>query len=200
MELNFEKAGGLITVIVQDAKSLKVLMVGFMNPEALEITKSTGNVTFFSRTKNRLWTKGETSGNFLVVKEIKIDCDKDTLLIMANPVGPACHTGADTCFFEENNRISNVFFLNKLESIINNRKLNPDENSYTTKLFSKGINKVAQKVGEEAVELVIEAKDENNRELFLGEAADLLFHYMVLLQAKNYTLGDVMSVLESRHK
>ncbi len=197
MALNFEKAGGLIPVVVQDNTTNKVLMVGFMNEEALAKTKAENKVTFFSRTKNRLWTKGETSGNFLNVVDILEDCDHDTLLIKSNPVGPVCHTGADTCF-SETNKGSKTSFIDYLKSIIKSRKQNPDDVSYTASLFKKGINKVAQKVGEEAVELVIEAKD-NDKELFLGEAADLLFHYLVLLEAKGYELDEVISVLEKRN-
>ena len=185
----------LVPVIVQDAVSNKVLMLGFMNEDALNKTKEDGKVTFYSRSKQHLWTKGETSNNFLLVKEIISDCDNDTLLIKANPVGPVCHTGADTCFSENNSSFS----LEKLEAVITDRKNNPSGNSYTSSLFAKGINKVAQKVGEEAVELVIESKDDN-KEKFLGEAADLLYHYLVLLQAKNYELDDVLNVLAERHK
>lgn len=187
---------GLVPAIVQDATTKNVLMLGFMNNEALNKTQELKKVTFFSRTKNRLWTKGEESGNFLNVQSITIDCDNDTLLIKANPVGPVCHTGSDTCFNESN---ADVAFLYKLESIINDRKNNPTDSSYTSSLFKKGINKIAQKVGEEAVEIVIEAKD-NNDELFLGEAADLLFHYLILLQAKNKNLDQVIEVLKKRHK
>src|SRR5690606_18133319 len=194
-KIDFEKLDGLVPCIVQDANSGVVLMLGFMNAEALEKTISEKTVTFYSRTKKRLWTKGETSGNFLRVVEILSDCDNDTLLVKARPEGPACHTGADTCF-NENNKTWN---LAKLDGIIADRKANPTEGSYTASLFNKGINKVAQKVGEEAVELVIEAKD-NNDELFLNEAADLMFHYLVLLRAKGFTLADVEAVLESRHK
>ena len=197
MALNFEKAGGLIPVVVQDDQTLKVLMVGFVNEEALAKTKAEGRVTFFSRTKNRLWTKGESSGNFLNVVSIAEDCDQDTLLIKANPVGPVCHTGADTCF-NETNAHSKTAFIDHLKGIIKSRHNNPNDTSYTASLFKKGINKVAQKVGEEAVELVIEAKDDN-KDLFLGEAADLLFHYLVLLEAKGYELDEVIAVLESRH-
>ena len=186
---------GLVPVIVQDAISNKVLMLGFMNEEALTKTKTENKVTFFSRSKQRLWTKGETSNNFLLVKEILLDCDKDTLLIKATPTGPVCHTGTDTCFNENNSSFS----LDKLEEVISNRKNNPSDSSYTSSLFAKGINKVAHKVGEEAVELVIESKD-NDKEKFLGEAADLLFHYLILLQAKNYKLDDVVNVLAQRHK
>lgn len=195
--LDFTKSPDkLVPVIVQDSITQKVLMLGYMNAEAFEKTQKEKRVTFFSRSKNRLWTKGEESGNFLDVKEIRIDCDKDTILIKAIPMGPVCHTGTDTCFNEKN---SSNDFLFELEQIISDRKNNPSEKSYTSSLFSKGINKVAQKVGEEATELVIEAKDDN-KELFLGEAADLLFHYMILLQAKNFELKDVIAVLKSRHK
>lgn len=197
MELDFEKQGGLVPAVVQDANTRLVLMVGFMNQEALEVTEKTGKVTFFSRTKQRLWTKGETSGHFLLVKDIKKDCDNDSLLIKVEPIGPTCHTGADTCFFEDNH--DPIAFIRTLGQTIKDRKANLSESSYTASLFKKGINKVAQKVGEEAVELVIEAKDDN-KDLFLGEAADLLFHYLVLLEAKDYSLSDVVKVLESRHK
>ena len=186
---------GLIPVIIQDATTQKVLMLGFMNEDALAKTKAEGKVTFYSRTTQRLWTKGERSGNFLLVKEIFIDCDNDTLLIKAQPTGPVCHTGADTCFNETNP----AFTLQKLEDTIADRKNNPNDNSYTSSLFKKGINKVAQKVGEEAVEMVIESKD-NNEEKFLNESADLLYHYLILLRAKNYSLNDVIKVLAERHK
>jgi phosphoribosyl-ATP pyrophosphohydrolase/phosphoribosyl-AMP cyclohydrolase len=179
---------------VQDAVTHKVLMLGFMNNEALQKTKTGGKVTFFSRSKQRLWTKGETSNNFLTVKEIICDCDNDTLLIKATPAGPVCHTGADTCFNETNTS----FTLNTLEQIIAARKQNPGETSYTSSLFAGGINKIAQKVGEEAVELVIESKDDN-KERFLAEAADLIYHFLVLLQAKNTGLGEVIELLERRH-
>jgi phosphoribosyl-ATP pyrophosphohydrolase/phosphoribosyl-AMP cyclohydrolase len=196
MNPDFSKyTDSLVPVIVQDFTSNKVLMLGFMNKEALAKTKTENRLTFFSRSKQRLWTKGEKSGNFLIVKEIISDCDNDTLLIKAAPSGPVCHTGADTCFNENNSSFS----LEKLEEVINDRKSNPSESSYTSSLFAKGINKIAQKVGEEAVELVIESKDDS-KEKFLGEAADLLFHYMVLLQAKNYKLNDVVAVLAERHK
>ena len=185
---------GLVPAIVQDAISNKVLMLGFMNEEALNKTNAEGKVTFFSRSKQRLWTKGETSDNFLLVKEILADCDNDTLLIKATPTGPVCHTGADTCFNETNSSFS----LEKLEEIIADRKKNPSGLSYTSALFEKGINKIAQKVGEEAVELVIESKDDN-KEKFLNEAADLLYHYLVLLQAKNYSLIDIINRLAERH-
>lgn len=196
MKPNFEKsADGLIPVIIQDNTTNKVLMLGYMNNEAFEKTLKEDNVTFFSRSKNRLWTKGEESGNFLKVKDIKIDCDDDTLLIKAEPVGPVCHTGQDTCFNEINTGIQ---FLDKLEKIILDRKTNPTDQSYTSSLFKKGINKIAQKVGEEAVELVIEAKD-SNQELFKNEAADLLYHYLILLAAKDHSLNDIIRVLETRH-
>lgn len=194
-KLNFEKVDGLIPCVIQDNSTGKVLMLGYMNEEALTKTQQENRVTFFSRTKNRLWTKGETSGNFLNVKSIIPDCDKDTLLIKVDPVGVVCHTGSDTCFDEKNN---GDMFLFQLEDVIQNRKNNPTEKSYTSSLFQKGINKIAQKVGEEAVEIVIEAKD-NNDDLFLGEAADLIYHYLVLLAAKNKNLEDVIKVLRSRH-
>lgn len=197
MTIDFAKyTDGLVPAIVQDEVTGKVLMLGFMNQEALSKTKELQKVTFYSRTKNRLWTKGEESGNFLLVKEIIIDCDNDTLLIKVNPVGPVCHTGSDTCFDEKN---ESNYFLFELENIIADRKNNPSEQSYTSSLFKKGINKIAQKVGEEAVELVIEAKDDNDH-LFKDEAADLLFHYLILLQAKEFSLKDIISVLKERHK
>ncbi len=188
-------ADRLMPVIIQDSISNKVLMLGFMNEESFAKTNTDGKVTFFSRSKQRLWTKGETSNNFLLVKEIIVDCDNDTLLIKASPTGPVCHTGADTCFNENNSSFS----LEKLEAIIADRKNNPSASSYTSSLFAKGINKIAQKVGEEAVELVIESKDDNKEKL-LSEAADLLYHYLILLQAKNYKLQDVVNVLAERHK
>ena len=196
MQIDFTKSPDkLVPVVIQDEKTNKVLMLGYMNAEALEKTQKEKRVTFFSRSKNLLWTKGEESGNFLNVKEILIDCDKDTILIKVNPVGPVCHTGADTCFNEKN---LSSDFLFELEKIICDRKNNPTEKSYTSDLFSRGINKIAQKVGEEATELVIEAKDDN-KELFLGEAADLMFHYLILLRAKNFDLEEVISVLKKRH-
>ncbi|MCK6649655.1 MAG: bifunctional phosphoribosyl-AMP cyclohydrolase/phosphoribosyl-ATP diphosphatase HisIE [Bacteroidia bacterium] len=196
MKPNFSKSvDGLIPVIIQDSSTNTVLMLGYMNEEAFQKTSKEMIVTFFSRSKNRLWTKGEESGHFLKVKEIKIDCDDDTLLIKADPLGPVCHTGQDTCFNETN---AGNDFLQKLGNIILDRKANPSDQSYTSSLFKKGINKIAQKVGEEAVELVIEAKD-NNEELFKNEAADLLYHYMILLAAKNYSLNDIIKVLETRH-
>lgn len=197
MKLDFKKGNGLIPAIVQDAQTLKVLMLGYMNEKALEKTKRDGLVCFYSRSKERLWTKGETSGNFLHVKEIKIDCDRDALLVLAKPRGPVCHTGNDTCFNEKN--VSDFAFLHKLQQTIHNRKIRPQENSHTSKLFKKGINKIAQKVGEEAVELVIEAKDDDDK-LFVNEAADLLYHFMILLEAKDMRLGDVVKVLEGRNK
>jgi len=196
MTVDFSKyADGLVPAIIQDDTTGKVLMLGFMNQEALSKTEELQKVTFFSRSKSRLWTKGEESGNFLLLKSISVDCDNDTLLIKADPVGPVCHTGADTCFNEKNE--SNNFIF-ELEKIINDRKNNPTDESYTSSLFKKGINKIAQKVGEEAVELVIEAKDDNAN-LFKDEAADLLFHYLILLQAKGFCLRDIVSVLKKRH-
>lgn len=195
--LDFSKyADGLIPAVVQDYHTQKVLMLGFMNEEALKQTETTGFVTFWSRSKKRLWTKGEESGNHLQLRQILVDCDRDSLLVKAEPKGPVCHTGADTCWTEKNSRAD---FLYYLEHIIELRRKGDDENSYVRKLCAKGINKVAQKVGEEAVELVIEAKDVN-RALFLGEAADLLFHYLILLQTKDCTLADVVDVLQQRHQ
>ncbi|MFN7687775.1 MAG: bifunctional phosphoribosyl-AMP cyclohydrolase/phosphoribosyl-ATP diphosphatase HisIE [Sphingobacteriales bacterium] len=188
-------SNGLVPAIVQDANTHKVLMLGYMNQEALDKTMELGRVTFFSRSKNRLWTKGEESGHFLELRSMAVDCDKDTLLIKAVPHGPTCHTGADTCWGETNHSED---FLVYLEEIINLRKKSSDEKSYVRSLFQKGINKIAQKVGEEAVELVIEAKDDN-KELFLNEAADLLFHYLILLNSKGHTLNDVINVLQDRH-
>ena len=195
MNINFNKSDGLVPVIVQDAVNMQVLMLGYMNEEALAETKKEGKVVFYSRSKQRLWMKGETSGNFLFVNEIKVDCDNDTILIMSNPVGPVCHTGTQTCFGEVNSK----GFLYKLEETIHKRIDENDETSYTNKLFKKGINKVAQKVGEEAVELVIEAKD-NDDNLFLNEAADLMYHFLILLKAKNVKLQDVEKVLVERVK
>jgi phosphoribosyl-ATP pyrophosphohydrolase/phosphoribosyl-AMP cyclohydrolase len=192
-----KRTGGLVPAVIQDADTDKVLMLGYMNKESFEKTQKESVVTFYSRSKQRLWTKGETSGNFLKVKHIVLDCDGDTLLIKANPVGPICHTGADTCFQEINS--GKAAFLNYLKEVIRNRKNQPDENSYTASLFKKGINKIAQKVGEEAVELVIEAKDTNN-DLFKGEAADLLFHFLVLLEQKNIDLDEVIEILQTRHR
>jgi len=196
MQPDFSKySDGLMPAIVQDSRTSKVLMLGFMNGQALQQTQLLKKVTFFSRSKQRLWTKGEESGNFLLLESIAVDCDNDTLLVKAKPVGPVCHTGADTCFNEQNK----AAFLDVLTDTINRRFEERSGNSYTADLFSRGINKVAQKVGEEAIELVIEAKD-NNEDLFLGEAADLLFHYMVLLRAKGFSINDVIRVLETRHK
>jgi phosphoribosyl-ATP pyrophosphohydrolase/phosphoribosyl-AMP cyclohydrolase len=197
MKINFDKQNGLVPAIIQDSVTKKVLMLGYMNKEALKITKETGKVTFYSRSRQTLWTKGETSGNFLYLKDIKVDCDSDTLLIQATPAGTVCHTGTDTCWAEENTQ--GVDFLLHLEQVIEDRKTSTAEKSYTKSLFDKGINKIAQKVGEEAVELVIEAKD-NNDELFINEAADLMFHYLVLLNKKGFCLEDVVKVLEERHK
>ncbi|HWI92683.1 MAG TPA: bifunctional phosphoribosyl-AMP cyclohydrolase/phosphoribosyl-ATP diphosphatase HisIE [Flavisolibacter sp.] len=197
MKVDFKKyQDGLVPAIVQDYVTQKVLMLGFMNEEALKKTEETGFVTFFSRSKKRLWTKGEESGNHLQLRQILLDCDKDTLLIKAEPKGPVCHTGADTCWSEKNHKED---FLYYLEHIVELRRNGTEEKSYVKSLFAKGINKIAQKVGEEAVELVIEAKDVN-RELFLNEAADLLFHYIVLLQAKDCSLADVINVLQQRHQ
>jgi phosphoribosyl-AMP cyclohydrolase / phosphoribosyl-ATP pyrophosphohydrolase len=193
-KLDFKKSDGLIPCIVQDANTRVVLMLGYMNEEAINKTLSEKRLTFFSRTKKRLWTKGETSKNYLNLVDVTADCDSDTLLFKVNPTGPTCHTGADTCFNEKNEESG----LNFLEAIIQERVKNPKEGSYTNSLLNSGINKVAQKVGEEAVELVIEAKD-NNKELFLGEAADLMYHYQVLLAAKGFNMEDVTAVLRSRH-
>ncbi len=193
-QLDFSKQNGLVPCIVQDALTQKVLMLGFMNEEALAITRREKKITFFSRSKQRLWTKGETSGNHLEVITILQDCDKDTLLIKARPKGPVCHTGADTCFQEKNVQTGLAF----LEGVIQERKKNPKTGSYTNHLLDGGMNKVAQKVGEEAIELVIEAKD-NDGEKFLNEAADLMYHYLVLLAAKGFMLHDVEKVLHGRH-
>lgn len=197
MTLTFDEKTGLIPAIVQDSSTGKVLMLGYMNREALETTRKIGRVTFFSRSKQRLWTKGEESGNFLELVSISEDCDQDALLVKAIPHGPTCHKGTDTCWGEENT--DQFGFLTALESVIRDRRKNAPENSYVSSLFSKGINKIAQKVGEEAVELVIESKDDSE-ELFLNESADLLFHYLILLQAKGYTLSDVVEILKQRHK
>jgi phosphoribosyl-ATP pyrophosphohydrolase/phosphoribosyl-AMP cyclohydrolase len=186
---------GLVPAIIQDYKTLRVLMMGFMNEEALNKTMQEGKVTFFSRSKNRLWTKGEESGHFLLLRGMLVDCDNDTLLIKASPVGPVCHTGADTCWGEKNDAQDFLFYL---EEIINLRKQVSPEESYVARLFQKGINKIAQKVGEEAVEMVIEAKDEN-KDLFLNESADLLFHYLLLLNAKGHNLQAVIDILQERH-
>lgn len=192
--LNFNKLNGLIPAIIQDYITREILMLGFMNQEAYEKTLKENIVTFFSRTKNRLWTKGETSGNYLKVMQVKPDCDNDTLLVLVETTGPVCHTGNTSCF---GNKIKK-FDLNYLQQVIESRKKEMPEGSYTTKLFDKGINKIAQKVGEEAVELIIESKD-NNQDLFLNEAADLLFHLLVLLSAKNASVKDIINILEKRH-
>jgi phosphoribosyl-AMP cyclohydrolase / phosphoribosyl-ATP pyrophosphohydrolase len=199
MKINFNKTpDNLIPAIIQDNETKNVLMLGYMNEEALDQTLATKKVTFFSRTKNRLWTKGEESGNFLELVSIKEDCDNDTLLVKVKPAGPTCHTGSATCWQEANNQ--EFGFLSKLENTIAERKKNADsEKSYVASLFAKGINKIAQKLGEEAVEVVIEAKD-NNNDLFLSESADLLFHYLILLQAKGFELKDVVDVLKGREK
>ena len=198
MNINFSKyADGLVPAIIQDANTKSVLMMGFMNQEAVDVTLSQQKVTFYSRSKSRLLTKGEESGNFLNFVSMAVDCDNDTLLIQANPVGPVCHNGTDTCWGAANNP-SNTDFLNTLEGVIAQRKSAAADTSYVASLFAKGINKIAQKVGEEAVEVVIEAKD-NNEKLFLDESADLLFHYLILLQAKGNTLSDVVKVLSDRH-
>ena len=194
-QIDFSKANGLVPVIIQNNETLQVLMLGYMNQEALEQTRREGKVTFFSRSKNRLWTKGETSGNFLYVKEILSDCDNDTILIKADPAGPTCHMGTSSCFGDDTAK----GFLYHLEHVINQRIDDDTKDSYTNKLFKKGINKVAQKVGEEAVELVIESKD-NNNELFKNEAADLLYHLLILLKTKGVSLTDVEEVLRERHK
>ncbi len=196
-KIDFSKyVDGLVPAVIQDIETSKVLMLGFMNAAAIETTLSTQKVTFFSRSKNRLWTKGEESGHFLNFKEMLLDCDADALLVKVVPVGPTCHNGTDTCWGEENNA---AHFLTYLETVIARRKNDSPETSYVASLFAKGINKMAQKVGEEAVELVIEAKDDNEL-LFLNEASDLLFHYLILLQAKGYNLQDVIEILKNRHK
>lgn len=199
MEINFSKnADGLVPAIIQDAETKNVLMLGYMNEEAYKKTVETKKVTFYSRTKNRLWTKGEESNNFLYLVDIKNDCDKDTLLVTVNPQGPTCHKGTDTCWAEDNS--ASFGFVSQLEDVIANRIENADsEKSYVASLLKSGINKVAQKVGEEAVEVVIEAKD-NNEDLFLNESADLLFHYLILLQAKGYRLENVVEILKGRQK
>ncbi|MFT7034541.1 MAG: phosphoribosyl-ATP pyrophosphohydrolase/phosphoribosyl-AMP cyclohydrolase [Cyclobacteriaceae bacterium] len=196
MTIDFDKGDGLVPAIVQDAVTKNVLMLGYMDQAAYDKTVETNKVTFYSRTKNRLWTKGEESGNFLELLDIKNDCDNDTLLIQANSIGPTCHKGTDTCWAEDNDQ--SFGFLSKLETVIKDRHDNPSDESYTTSLFKMGINKVAQKVGEEAVEVVIEAKDDND-DLFLNESADLMYHYLILLRAKGFSLKDVVKVLERRH-
>jgi phosphoribosyl-ATP pyrophosphohydrolase/phosphoribosyl-AMP cyclohydrolase len=195
MNIDFTKVNGLVPVVIQDNSTLQVLMVGYMNEEALNKTNGEGKVTFFSRSKNRLWTKGETSGNYLNVVEILTDCDNDSILIKAQPAGPTCHTGSTSCFGEETPK----GFIYKLEHIINQRIIDNTEESYTNKLYKKGINKVAQKVGEEAVELVIEAKDDNI-DLFKNEAADLIYHLLILLKTKGVDLQSIEEILKKRHK
>lgn len=197
MTIDFEKSGGLIPAIIQDNITAKVLMLGYMNAEALEKTNATGNVTFYSRSKNRLWTKGEESGNFLKLVSLAIDCDNDTLLIKVNPVGPVCHTGNDTCWNESNQ--GDIAFLNYLQKFIEQRYNEMPEGSYTTTLFNKGVNRMAQKVGEEAVETVIEATN-GTEEGFLYEASDLVYHLIVLLRSKGYSLDDIGHELKKRHK
>jgi phosphoribosyl-AMP cyclohydrolase / phosphoribosyl-ATP pyrophosphohydrolase len=194
-QINFAKGNGLVPAVIQDYNTLQVLMVGYMNETALKKTKEEMKVTFFSRSKNRLWTKGETSGNYLYVKEILTDCDNDSLLIKAEPAGPVCHTGKRACFGEINAK----GFIYELEYIINQRIDNNIEESYTNKLFRQGINKIAQKVGEEAVELIIESKD-NNSDLFMNEAADLLYHFLILLKTKGIKLQNIEEVLQKRHE
>lgn len=196
-KINFSKGDGLVPVIVQDAQTQKVLMLGYANVESLQKTIETGLMTFYSRSKQRLWTKGEESGHFLEVISLALDCDQDTILAKVHPVGPVCHTGTDTCWSEKNEDSN---FLYQLENIVEQRKKEFNvTNSYVASLFAKGINKIAQKVGEEAVELVIESKD-NNDDLFINEAADLLFHYLILLNAKGFEMNDVLEILKSRHQ
>ena len=197
MRLNYDEHNGLIPAIVQDANTGRVLMLGYMNPEALEETQRSGRVTFYSRSRKRLWTKGEESGNFLELVELSEDCDRDALLVKAIPHGPTCHKGTDTCWRESNEE--HFGFLGRLEQVIEDRRQKAPKDSYVASLFDKGINKIAQKVGEEAVELVIEAKDDSE-ELFLNESADLLFHLLILLKAKGHSLSDVTAVLRERHK
>ena len=197
MNLDFSKnKDGLVPAIIQDNYTHKILMLGYLNKESLSLTLSTYVVHFYSRTKQRIWKKGEESGNELKVVSLKEDCDKDTVLIKVNPVGPVCHKGDDTCFEDSNDSDD---FISTLENIIQERKINPSDSSYVSSLFKKGTNKIAQKVGEEAVELVIEAKDDND-DLFLNESADLLFHYLILLQDKGYKMKDVVDILKSRIK
>jgi len=197
IKINFDAQTSLLPAIVQDAQTKNVLMLGYMNRESLQKTIETGLVTFYSRSRKTLWTKGETSNNFLYLVDIQSDCDNDTLLVQANPAGPVCHLGTDTCWGQENKL--QFGFLSELEEVITDRRENPTDKSYTASLFSKGINKIAQKVGEEAVEVIIEAKDQND-DLFLNESADLIFHFLVLLQAKNYRFNDVLEILRQRHK
>ena len=197
MKIDFSKENGLVPAIIQDATTKNVLMLGYMNLDAITKTKETKQVTFFSRSKNRLWTKGEESGHILTLVDMTVDCDHDSLLIQAKPNGPTCHTGSDSCWGEDNTQ--SYGFLTDLEEVISKRKNNPLDKSYVASLFAKGINKIAQKVGEEAVETVIEAKDTNS-DLFLNESADLLFHFLILLQAKGHTLNDVVQTLKKRQK
>ena len=192
-----KNADGLLPAIIQDAQTLNVLMLGYMNEAALDKTQSTGRVTFFSRSKQRLWTKGEESGNFLEFKSFKVDCDEDTLLVRASPAGPTCHKGTDTCWGEVNE--SGLNYIRELEAVIEDRQKNPSKESYVSSLFDKGINKIAQKVGEEAVETVIEAVD-GNEALFMEEAADLFFHYLILLKSKGKSLEDILALLEERKR
>lgn len=198
MNIDFNKMDGLVPAIIQDSQTSKVLMLGFMNEEALRVTQELGKVTFFSRTKNRLWTKGEQSGNFLFVDSIKEDCDQDTLLIKVRPVGPVCHTGSDTCF-DETNQLDDFYFLKYLQDFIDRRKAEMPEGSYTTSLFNKGVNRMAQKVGEEAVETVIEATN-GTEEGFIYEASDLIYHLIVLLTSKGLRLETLAAELKKRHK
>lgn len=195
MNIDFDKGDGLVPVIIQHFATQRVLMLGYMNEEALAATHESGKVTFYSRSKERLWTKGETSGNFLVVKSMMVDCDNDSLLIKADPQGPVCHTGSDTCFAETDA----TGFLQSLEQVIRDRKDNPVDGSYTNHLFEKGLSKIAQKVGEEGTEVVVAALAETNERL-LNESADLLYHLLVLLQAKGLSLEQVESVLRERHR
>lgn len=197
MTINFDKNNGLVPAIIQDEKTNKVLMLGYMNQEALDKTQKSGKVTFFSRSRNTIWTKGETSGNYLELKSMTVDCDQDTLLVKASPAGPVCHTGQDTCFNEANS--ASHSFLSKLEELIKERKTIMPKGSYTTELFAKGINKIAQKVGEEAVEVVIDAMA-NNKGRVKEESADLLYHLLVLLAHQNIEFSEVVDVLEKRHK
>ncbi len=197
MNINFEKSNGLIPCVIQDSTTLQVLMLGYMNQEAVDQTIETNKVTFFSRSKNRIWVKGEESGNFLEMKSIALDCDNDTVLIKANPIGPTCHKGNKTCWSE--NETTGFGVISRLEDVISDRINNPSEKSYVSDLVGRGINKVAQKVGEEGVEVVIEALGSDDN-LFLNESADLLFHYLILLQAKGYKMNDVLEVLKGREK
>lgn len=196
--LDFDKGAGLLPCIAQDSETLEVLMVGFVNAGALIETFDSNKLTFYSRSKERLWTKGETSGNYLNIRTLYFDCDQDAILAMVKPNGPVCHTGSNNCFGTSQAK-GDVLFFNQLQNIIRDRHINPQSDSYVSSLFEKGINKIAQKVGEEAVELVIEAKDDNE-DLFINEAADLFFHYLILLEAKGYELSDVLEILEKRNQ